>query len=115
MEELDPIQLAITIVTVEEVLSGWYASIRRARTDEAMAVAYKSLQESVSFVSRVRILPFGLQEVRRWRRLRQMHRRVGTNDLKIASIVLEHSATLVTRNTSDFKVIEGLNIENWAD
>ena len=43
-------QLAITIVTIEELLSGWHASIRRAKTDEALERAYLALQQSVEFV-----------------------------------------------------------------
>jgi tRNA(fMet)-specific endonuclease VapC len=51
--------LAITVLTVEEQLSGWYALLRRSRTPDRVAVAYQSLAEAVpgpvrySAVSRV--------------------------------------------------------------
>jgi len=37
----DPTELCTTIVTIEEILSGWYTQIRRAKKDEQMARAYE--------------------------------------------------------------------------
>jgi tRNA(fMet)-specific endonuclease VapC len=36
-------------------------------------------------------------------------------DLRIASIVLVHDATRLTRNTADFAQVPGLKFENWPD
>jgi tRNA(fMet)-specific endonuclease VapC len=106
--------LAITIITVDEILRGWYAQIRRAKDDERIARAYESLQQAVEFTNGVRILPFDLPSIQRFHGLRKTHRRVGTNDLRIAAIVLQHKGVLVTRNTPDYADIEGLTLENWA-
>lgn len=106
--------LAVTIVTVEEVLRGWYTQIRRAKNDAQLARSYESLQQAVQFTSEVRILPFDVSSIQRFRQLRTVHRRSGTNDLRIASIVLENSGILVTRNTADFAGIEGLDLEDWS-
>ncbi|NUQ61540.1 MAG: hypothetical protein HUU20_03565 [Pirellulales bacterium] len=38
---------------------------------------------------------------------------IGTLDLKIASIALEHGATLLSANTRDFDQVPGLRVENW--
>jgi tRNA(fMet)-specific endonuclease VapC len=112
--ETPPQQLATTIITVEEILGGWYTQIRRARDDEQLARAYQSLQETVEFTRGVRILPFDLSSIVRYRQLRIHHRRVGTNDLRIASVVLEQEGILVTRNTLDFVEIDGLQLEDWT-
>jgi len=34
-------------------------------------------------------------------------------DLKIASIVLVHGATLLTNNVRDFEKVPGLKVEDW--
>lgn len=46
--------------------------------------------------------------------LRKAKIRVGTQDLKIASIALASGATLLTRNTRDFARIPGLLFEDWS-
>ena len=61
------------------------------------------------------ILPWDLAAVECLRRLRDQRIRIGTQDLKIASIVLAHDATLLTRNTVDFAKVPGLRFQNWLD
>ena len=39
---------------------------------------------------------------------------IGTNDLRIAAIVLESGATLVSRNLADFRPIAELDVEDWS-
>ncbi len=109
-----PDELAVTVITVEEVLTGWYAEIRRARRDDQLVRAYAALQEAVEFFRFVRILPFDDLAARRSHELRRQHRRLGTNDLRIASIALEHLGAVVTRNQGDFGLVDGLVIEDWS-
>jgi tRNA(fMet)-specific endonuclease VapC len=99
---------------VEEVLGGWYTQIRQARDDQQLTRAYQALHEALEFFRSIRILPFNLPEIRRYRQLRTQHRRIGTNDLRIAAIVLEQQAILVTHNTTDFADISGLQLEDWS-
>jgi tRNA(fMet)-specific endonuclease VapC len=42
-------------------------------------------------------------------------RKIGRADLLIGTIALANRATLVTRNTKDFKRIPGLKLVNWFD
>ena len=111
---VDPRELAITIVSVEEMLTGWYTELRRAKTDKHLAAAYASLHQAVEFLRTCHILPFTESSARQFRKLRTVHRRLGTNDPRIAAIVLEAGGVLVTRNTGDFGAIDGLTIEDWA-
>ena len=109
-----PSQLATTIITVEEILRGWYTQVRRARNDDQLARAYQALQETVEFTRRIQLLALNRAAIARYRALRVSHRRSGVNDLRIAAIVLEQESILVTRNTSDFVDIEGLRLEDWS-
>lgn len=110
-----PEELAVAIITVEEVLTGWYAEVRRARRDDQLVRAYASLQQAVEFFRLVRILPFDVDSVRRFHQLRQQYRRLGTNDLRIAAIAMEHLGIVVTRNERDFGLIEGVATEDWSN
>lgn len=47
--------------------------------------------------------------------LKSLRQKVGTQDLKIASICLAHDATLLTRNLADFESVPGLRVGNWLD
>ena len=50
---------------------------------------------------------------RRLEALKQARTRVGTMDLKIASIAMANTATLLSRNLSDFERVPGLRVEDW--
>ena len=110
----DPAELALTIVTVEETLTGRYTQLRRAKKDEQLIRAYAALQQAVEFTARVRILPFDETALERFQDLRSSNRRVGTNDLRIAAVVLVHAAILVTRNLRDFEGLPDLQLEDWS-
>jgi tRNA(fMet)-specific endonuclease VapC len=68
-----PQQLAVTVITVEEILGGWYTQIRRARDDQQLARAYQALQQTVEFTRGAQILPFDLPGIRRYHQLRTHH------------------------------------------
>jgi len=40
---------------------------------------------------------------------------IGPNDLIIAATVLSNGGTLVTKNTKEFRRVEGLHVENWSE
>jgi len=108
------LEIATTIISVEEGLTGWYSKVRHARTDASLIQAYASLQQTAEAISVMRILPLDAAALAIARGLRTKHRRLGVNDLRIAAIVLHRSGILVTRNRSDFAQIEGLQIDDWS-
>ena len=107
-------QLAIAVISVEEELTGWYTKLRQVRKRDQLARAYQRLAEAVPFFARFQILSFTELAMVRYEGLRSAHRRVGKNDLRIAAIALEQGATVVTRNSKDFKQVAGLMIEDWS-
>lgn len=107
-------QLAVSVISVEEQLTGWYTKLRRAKKRDHLARAYQRLASAVTFLSHVQILPFPEPAIARYEALRNAHRHIGKNDLRIAAIVLEHGAVLVTRNIKDFQHVAGLKFEDWS-
>ena len=59
------------------------------------------------------ILPFDYRAADEFKSLRQQGVRLGTMDLKIASIVLVHGGTLLSGNNRDFQQVPGLQVEDW--
>jgi hypothetical protein len=53
-----PTELAISVLTVDEQLTGWYTLTRQARRPEEIARAYARLGESVVRLAHWRILPY---------------------------------------------------------
>ncbi len=106
--------LAITVLSVEEQLSGWYTALRRAKSIDKLAWVYRRLAETVRFFSRLRIVAFEEPAIRRYEELAELKLKVRKMDLRIAATVIECGATLVTRNTRDFKDIPGLVYADWS-
>jgi tRNA(fMet)-specific endonuclease VapC len=50
--------IAISIISVEEQISGWYRRLRRAKKPKDLASAYDRLTAAVKSLSRLRILSF---------------------------------------------------------
>lgn len=60
------------------------------------------------------ILNYTEAAIDRYDHLRNQKLNIGKMDLRIAAIVMEQGATLITRNTRDFSRIAGLGIEDWS-
>ena len=107
-------EIAITVLSVEEQLSGWYTQLRQAKKPDRLAWAYRRLAQNVRFLSRLRILDFDEAAIARYTDLHQQRLKVGKTDLQIAAVVLRNGATVVTANIGDFKRIPGLQFEDWS-
>ena len=98
-----PDELAISIVTVEEQLSGWYTQVRQAKTSERIAWAYRQLAATVRFLRHLRILDYDEAAIGRYEGFKRRKLRVRKMDLQIAATALGHDGTMVSRNVRDFK------------
>ncbi len=108
----DP-HFATTVVTFEEHMRGWLAGIRRARDVASQVRPYDQLINLVRFFQAWEILRFDEHAAERFRELRRQRVRIGTLDLKIASIALDQGAMLLSANAQDFKQVPGLRVEDW--
>lgn len=73
-------KLAVTVITVDEMLTGWYTKVRQAKTPPQIARAFGQLTNAVSFLAAVQIQTFTEAAVLRYERLRKNFRRLGKND-----------------------------------
>ena len=109
-----PDDLAVTVISAEEQLTGWYAMLRQVVRRDELAIAYQGLADTTSFLGRFTILPFPVPAIVQYEGLKAMRLNVGPMDLRIAAIALEAGCTVVTRNTRDFGRIPGLVVEDWS-
>ncbi len=107
-------QVAASIISYEEQMRGWLSYIAKAKTVEQQVEPYKQLKQQLTNYCTIPILEFDEQAAQEFQRLRKAYPRLGTMDLKIASIALVNKAVLLTRNSADFGQIAGLSIENWT-
>jgi tRNA(fMet)-specific endonuclease VapC len=97
--------LAITVVTAEEISQGWLAEINRhshPSSSSRLLLAYNEFFKALAFFKTVAIVPFEQQSMELFVQLRSEFRRLDTRDLRIAAITLSRGAVLVTRNQRDF-------------
>ena len=106
--------VAISIMTVEEQLSGWYAELRRSKKAAKLAAVYQRMADTVRFYAALPILSFTEQAIARYEEFKRLKIRIGKTDLRIAAIAQEHHAVVVTRNAKDFKQVPGLDLEDWS-
>ena len=109
-----PGELAITVSSVEEQLSGRLRFIRKVRKPDDLDRAYQSLIGTVRSLSRLPIMSFPPAAFTRYHQLIGLKLNVGRMDLRIAATVLEVGGILVTRNVRDFGRIAGLILEDWS-
>ena len=105
--------LCTTVITLYEQMRGRVARIHRARTSPALIAACAQLQKNVHYFSLIPVLPFTTTAATYFEKFREQKIRIGTQDLRIASIVLSVDGILVTSNRRDFQKIPNLLIEDW--
>jgi len=105
--------VATTIISAEEQFRGWLAQLHRQRDPHEQIATYQRLQRRIAFFAAWHVLPWDTDAADILQGLRRQRVRIGTMDLKIASIVLAHDATLLSRNLRDFQQVPNLRVEDW--
>jgi tRNA(fMet)-specific endonuclease VapC len=106
--------VATTIICFQEQVQGWLAFATRAKTDSQILLAYSRLDSMWRWFCRMNVLPFGDAALSEFHSLRPKTRRLGTLDLRIASISIATDSTLLSRNLRDFRQVPGLRVEDWT-
>ena len=103
-----------TVISFQEQTRGWLAAIHRARSDDQLLWAYRSLSEMLDKFRNLNVLPFDGEALNTFRDLKSQKWGVGTHDLRIASIALARGAKVITQNVRDFGRVPGLLVEDWT-
>ena len=115
--QTEPDDLAISIITAEEICQGWLSEINKysqAAQSSRLLLAYSEFEKALDFFQTIQRVSFDTNAYHQFEILRHQFRRLGTRDLRIAAIALSINATVITRNAKDFGQIPTLSIEDWS-
>jgi tRNA(fMet)-specific endonuclease VapC len=104
----------VTIVSFHEQILGWTAYVAKARETAGVVRGYRRLDAILTDFSCAQVLPFDDPAAETFNDLRRQRIRVGTMDLRIASIALAKNMTVLTRNLVDFQRVPRLAVEDWT-
>jgi tRNA(fMet)-specific endonuclease VapC len=109
-----PQEFLVSIVSFQEQVAGWLAYLGRKREPTQVVHAYQQFGRLLSDYSTAHMVEFDEAAARQFDELRRQRIRIGTMDLRIASIALVGDHTVLTRNIVDFEKVPGLKIEDWT-
>lgn len=102
------------VVAFHEQVMGANVYISRAKKIDNLVHGYRLLEEILVHFKAAQVLPFDVPSAQQFEALRQQRVRIGTMDLRIASIALSHDLTVLTRNLVDFQQVPNLRVEDWT-
>ena len=112
------IDLAITIVTVQELFNGWIGRLNDPSQSLHQVKLYGKLSKVVVFLQEINVLDFDEAADQVFRHLLTNHPPLRKTrlqkDMRIAAIAIAHNATVVTRNQRDFSQVSNLPILDWS-
>ena len=106
--------LAFCIVSFHEQVLGCNTYIGKAKTSTDAIRGYRMFDRVLSAFNATLVLPFDKGASAVFDVLLASRVRIGTMDLRIASIALSQGLTLLTRNSRDFSRVPRLVIEDWT-
>jgi tRNA(fMet)-specific endonuclease VapC len=112
----DPADQRVPVVVAAEILRGRLNGVRQAEAGKgriSLESAFLLFAENVLGIAAYPILPYTAAADTMFRQWRAAKIRIGTQDLRIAAICIDHKAKLVTRNARDYTQVPGLNLEVW--
>ena len=115
--EVNAENLAVTILTLEEVIRGWFNVIRQASAPsqaDKLLLAYTKLWDTLDDFKNLNILKFDQNAFTIYTEFHRQIRVIGTQDFRVAAIVLANNAILVTGNHRDFSQVPDLVQEDWT-
>lgn len=100
-------------MSFHEQTRGCHNLINSGATADVL-LGYELLARTIEDYRRFSLIPFDVAAMTTFNQLKSAKIRIGTMDLRVASIALSCNLTIVTRNLSDFGRVPGLRIEDWT-
>ncbi len=108
-------EIKVCIISFQEQAQGWLAYLRRARKPAEILKGFVKLQRLVNdYPPPGKVLPFDQSALDEFLALQQKRITIGTNDLRIAAIARANGVKLLSRNLRDFRLVPGLDVEDWT-
>jgi tRNA(fMet)-specific endonuclease VapC len=114
LSKVSPNTIQTTIISFEEQMRGWLSLIARLRNKSTEVGAYQRLMTLLRFFNEIPVLDYTDSVAAQFEDLRRSKLRVGSMDLKIASITLSHDGLLLSSNLRDFSQVPELRVEDWT-
>ena len=104
----------VSIVSFHEQVAGWYDHLAKSKKQRDIVFAYGMFREVLADFAALQVLDYDERASAAFSSLAKQRIRVGTMDLRIASIAIANDMTLLTRNSLNFERVPGLRIEDWT-
>jgi tRNA(fMet)-specific endonuclease VapC len=112
------VDVAISIVTVQELFNGWVVRINNAKNIDDLLRWYGKFSGVIQLCQKVPVLPFDQAASTQLDLLLKGNQALAKQrlqkDMRIAAIALANNATVVTCNYRDFSLVPGLSIVDWS-
>jgi tRNA(fMet)-specific endonuclease VapC len=109
-----PADLALSVVSFHEQVLECHTYLSRARASADVVRGYGMLGRLLSGYAAVTVLPLDAPAAAVFDLLVAQRVRIGTMDLRIASIARSRGLILLTRNLRDFQQVPDLLTEDWT-
>jgi tRNA(fMet)-specific endonuclease VapC len=114
LDNFVPDEIFTTIITFEEQMRGWLSFVAKAKTAEQQIYAYQKLHRFLENYRTANVLDYDENAASVFKELKANKIRIGTMDLKIASIAISRKAILISRNLKDFEEVPNLVVQDWT-
>ncbi|HLA94745.1 MAG TPA: type II toxin-antitoxin system VapC family toxin [Pyrinomonadaceae bacterium] len=114
LDKFSPEEICTSIISFEEQMRGWLSFVSKSRTPDQQIFAYSRLHAALKDYKNSTVLDFDDKAAKIFVQLKSDRIRIGTMDLKIASIAIANQAILISRNLSDFEQVPNLSVKDWT-
>ena len=114
LDRFSPDDIYTTIISFEEQMRGWLSFVAKSKTLDEQVYAYDKLHSFLKIYRKTSVLDFDEKAAAIFQKLKSQKIRIGTMDLKIASIAIANEAILISRNLSDFEQVPDLSVKDWT-